>query len=160
MEVKKDSRRNDPRDLLVMDDPEPSMFINDISRIFHKCIYRDTGHENISHGYRRMFAILCRQDGMTQQELASAAKLAPPSVSAALNKMEDDGLVERVHDTKDRRRVMVYITKKGREKEEYIRSCFWKTDEKLMQGITREEREALNATLRKMLKNLLEEDRD
>ncbi|MBR1764806.1 MAG: MarR family transcriptional regulator [Ruminococcus sp.] len=148
------------RNLLEMQDPEPSMLINDISRLFHKTIHRDAGSENVSHGYRRMFAILCAQDGLTQQELARLAKLSPPSVSAALNKMEEDGLVERVHDTQDRRRVMVYITKQGRKKDQLVRGLFKSRDELLMKGITREERATLNELLKKLLRNLIEEDEE
>ncbi len=160
-EMKKNCRKN-PRDLLEMHDPEPSMLINDISRLFHKtihqkCIQQGAGSDNVSHGYRRLFGILCAQDGLTQQELAGLAKLSPPSVSAALNKMEEDGLVERVHDTVDRRRVMVYITEKGRRTDEHLRSLFTSTDRLLMKGITREERDTLNELLRKLLRNLLEE---
>lgn len=149
--------RKSPRDLLEMPDPAPSMFINDISRLFRKTIHQTGEVENVSPGYRRMFSILCAQDGLTQQELATAAKLAPPSVSAALNKMEEQGFVKRVHDTKDRRRVMVYITEKGRQQEAIVRERFFETDKKLMRGISQEERQALNATLRKLLRNLLEE---
>ena len=48
--------------------------------------------EQINRNIGKKIKELRSLNGLTQQELASAAKLAPPSVSAALNKMEDDGL--------------------------------------------------------------------
>ena len=117
----------------------------------------DSPQDNLSQGYRRMFHILCRKDGITQVELAREAKLSSPSVSAALYKMEQDGLVRRETDSKDRRKVFVYITEKGREEDNIIRERCRQTEERMLRGITDEEKQTLKAILRKMLLNMLEE---
>ena len=47
-------------------------------------------------------------------ELASTLRVDPGTVSAALNRLEAKGLVARVRDRKDLRRVMVTLTERGR----------------------------------------------
>lgn len=143
--------------LLESDATEPSMFINDITRLFWKNVLKDSQHGNLSQGYRRIFHILCVHDGLTQVELAKLSQLSSPSVSAALYKMEEDGLVKRVPDSKDRRKVYVYITEKGRAEDEAIREHCRQTDEILLRGITPEEKKYVTAVLKRMLQNMLEE---
>lgn len=153
-----EDQRSRTRRLLDLSDPEPSMFINDISRLFGKLVSQDSPQDGVSHGFRRMFMILCARDGITQVELAKASNISSPSVSSALNKMEAEGLVKRVPDENDRRKVFVYITEKGRAQDDRIRQRFREVETIMMRGISSEEREALMATLRKMLCNMLEEE--
>ncbi len=143
--------------LLENKDALPSMYINDISKLFGHLMSRDCDSEGLSIGYRRMFRILCEQDGITQVELAKRAKLSTPSVSTALGKMEQDGLVRRETDMNDRRKVFVYITEKGREQDEFIRSRCHRLDDIMMRGISEEDKARLNTVLRQILVNMLEE---
>ncbi|MBR6101226.1 MAG: MarR family transcriptional regulator [Ruminococcus sp.] len=145
-----------PRELLDRENAEPSMFINDIAKLFGKMISHES-EEGLSHGYRRMFGILCFRDGITQIELAKAANLSAPTVSNALNKMETLGLVRREFDKTDKRKAYVYITEKGRAQDEYIRSQCREIEQVMMRGVTEEERAALISILKKMLRNMLEE---
>lgn len=138
--------------------PEYFLLINDIAKRFSAMLTADTPEKDASNGYRRMFRILCKQDGITQVELAKASKLSSPSVSAALNKMETDGLVKRVPDKKDRRKVFVYITDEGREHQQHLLSRCLELERIMMKDISDEERDQFAATLKKMLKNMLEED--
>lgn len=147
-----------PHKLLENPNAEPSMFIADISNTFARIISRDFPDESVSDGYRRMFRTLCTNDGITQVELARAAGLTSPSVSAALNKMEADGLVERVPDDKDRRKVYVYITPKGRVLDDQIISRCRDIEEVMLRGFSDEERTCLKELLKRILKNLLEEE--
>ena len=147
-----------PRRLLENPAPEPSMFITDIANTFIRMIAGDYPDEGVSEGYRRIFRTLCVRDGLTQVELARAAGLTSPSVSAALNKMEADGLVSRVPDQKDRRKVYVFITEKGRERDRELIGRCREVENVMMRGVSEEERSELIGVLRRMLRNLLEEE--
>ena len=147
-----------PKRLLENPDAEPSMYIADIANAFGRMIIADFPEESVSEGYRRMFRTLCVRDGLTQVELARAAGLTSPSVSSALNKMENDGLVKRVPDAKDRRKVYVFITEKGRELDKEIIGRCIGLEKAMLRGISDEERETLMSILRRMLCNLLEEE--
>ncbi|MBQ7186719.1 MAG: MarR family transcriptional regulator [Ruminococcus sp.] len=147
-----------PRRLLENPEPEPSMFIADIANTFGRMIVSDFPEEGTSDGYRRMFRTLCLNDGLTQVELARAAGLTSPSVSAALNKMEADGLVRRVPDEKDRRKVYVYITEKGRERDREIIARCREVESIMLRGVSESERSELLRLLRKLLCNLIDEE--
>ena len=147
-----------PKRLLENPNAEPSMYIADISNTFGRMISKDFPDDSVSEGYRRMFRTLCVHDGMTQVELARAAGLTSPTVSAALNRMEADGLVKRVPDEKDRRKVYVFITEKGRERDRDIIAKCREIERVMLQGISDEEKEQLLSLLRRMLTNLVEEE--
>ena len=147
-----------PRRLLEKTDAEPSMFIADIANTFGRMIASDFPDEGASDGYRRMFRTLCVNDGLTQVELARATGLTSPSVSAALNKMEADGLVKRVPDERDRRRVYVYITEKGRERDREIIARCREVESIMLRGVSESERSELLRLLRKLLCNLIDEE--
>ena len=147
-----------PYRLLKNPDAEPSMFMADINNAFGRLISRDFPEGSISEGYRRMFRILCTHDGLTQVELARAAGLTSPSVSSALNKMEADGLVKRVPDEKDRRKVYVYITEEGRILDDQIIGRCREIEDAMLRGFSGEEQKQLKDYLGRMLRNLLEEE--
>ena len=147
-----------PKRLLENPDAEPSMFIADIANTFARMISNDFPDDSVSEGYRRMFRTLCVRDGLTQVELARAAGLTSPSVSAAVLKMEADGLVKRVPDEKDRRKVYVFITEKGRQRDREIIAKCLEIEQVMLRGISAEEREVFMSLLRRMLTNLLKEE--
>ena len=63
----------------------------------------------------RCMDILERSGPLTAGQLAEAAHLSTGAVTAVLDRMESRGLVTRVRDTEDRRRVLVEITPQARE---------------------------------------------
>ncbi|MGN0602203.1 MAG: MarR family winged helix-turn-helix transcriptional regulator, partial [Oscillospiraceae bacterium] len=140
--------------MLESDDVTPSMYINDLSKIFNTTVSRATERMDISHGYRRMLFHLAHNDGVTQLELVKLTHLTPPTVSVSLSKMEKDGLVKRVADEKDMRQVRVYLTEKGREHDNFVRMKCRETEQVMLQGVTETEQEELCRIMRKMLKNL------
>src|SRR6266568_7118035 len=62
----------------------------------------------------RCMDILERRGPMTAGQLAEAAHLSTGAVTALLDRLEAHGIVTRVRDTADRRRVMVEITPQAR----------------------------------------------
>ena len=145
------------RYLIERADATPSMFINDIAKMFGKMANSDLPTAKLSLGYRRMYRMLCLKDGITQVELAKLTGISSPSVSSALNKMEADGLIRRVPDDKDRRKVFVYITELGREQDQLIRNRCRELEEVMLKGLSPEEIKAATDLLRRMLTNLVEE---
>lgn len=134
------------------------MYIGDISRLFECTVHGAAERNGMSHGYRRMLFHLAHGDGITQLELVKLTRLTAPTVSVALAKMEKEGLVKRVSDEKDMRKVKVYLTEKGREHDDFIKAKSHETEEKMLKGISEEEKEQLVCTLRKILTNMLEKE--
>ena len=147
-----------PRRLLDKPDALPSMYINDISKLFMHRIRRESERCGIPHGYHKLLMELAHNDSLTQLQLVKLTHLTAPTVSVALGKMEADGLVTRTPDPDDMRQIKVALTDRGREMDENVRRAFRETDALLTRGISEEQLEAVKPLLRQMLKNLLEEE--
>ena len=82
----------------------------------------------LSSSHLRALFILLREPEATPGALAKAADLNPASVTAMIDQLEAQGLVERRRDTHDRRSIKVSLTPAGRErveqKERYLRARF------------------------------------
>jgi DNA-binding MarR family transcriptional regulator len=68
----------------------------------------------ITQAQSTMLRALDRVGRISASQLAVEVGLSSPAVSSALDFLERRGLVRRVHDEKDRRRVWIEITRKGR----------------------------------------------
>ncbi|MGE3875677.1 MAG: MarR family winged helix-turn-helix transcriptional regulator [Parvibaculaceae bacterium] len=92
----------------------------------------------------RLLSKLRRKEGATQAELASAMEMRPISLSGLVDKLAQQGLVERRADQNDRRLNRLYLTPGGRE-------LAWKIDgfrEEVAQDVLRNVDEAtLDAAL-------------
>jgi DNA-binding MarR family transcriptional regulator len=145
--------------LLEKEDATPSMYISDIAKLFDVTVSNATEGSPVgrgmSRGYRRIIFSLAHEDGVTQLSLVKHTHLTAPSVSAALSKMEQEGLVERRADEKDLRQVRVFLTEKGRAHDNLIRETSHQTEEKMLSCLTEEEIDSLTVILRKILENMV-----
>ena len=67
----------------------------------------------LSQGLSSALAMIDVHGPLTVGELAALEQVAPPTVTRMINKLEDEGLVERENDPSDRRCVRVAITETG-----------------------------------------------
>jgi MarR family transcriptional regulator, organic hydroperoxide resistance regulator len=68
----------------------------------------------LTHSQFRALFVLGREDEVTAGNLAKSADLNPASVTAMLDQLESNGIVERRRGAIDRRVCMVSLTDKGR----------------------------------------------
>jgi MarR family transcriptional regulator, organic hydroperoxide resistance regulator len=69
---------------------------------------------DLTHSQLRALFVLGKSDEVTAGELAKSADLNPASVTAMLDQLEANGIVERRRAAHDRRVCMVSLTDKGR----------------------------------------------
>jgi len=73
--------------------------------------------ERVGYGLSRsrlsLLTLLSRNGPMTASAMAAAERLQPQSLTRKLSRLEDDGLILRSPDDKDRRQVRIMITDKG-----------------------------------------------
>lgn len=141
--------------LLDGEDVSPSMYINDIAKIFNTTIFHATQRKGISNSFRWILFHLAHNDGLTQLQLVKLTHFTAPSISVALSKMETDGFVKRVADEKDMRQVRVFLTDKGREHNNFISNQCRETEVIMLNGISEKEKQKLCDLLRRILKNLV-----
>lgn len=70
-----------------------------------------------AHGSRMgqwaVLMFLWAQDGQTQRELSRRVAIEDATMVRTLDRMERDGLVRRVRNPRDRRRINIFLTEKG-----------------------------------------------
>jgi DNA-binding MarR family transcriptional regulator len=74
---------------------------------------RITNHR-VTIGQWRFLRELWREDGVTQRELSDRLSMREPSTAAAVRSLEGAGLVRRVRDDCDRRKIRIYLTPQAR----------------------------------------------
>jgi len=97
---------------------------------------------------------LWKQDGQTQTELARCMDRTPATVTAALNRMERDGWVERRSDDSDRRVTRVFVTEKALNIRPEVETRLRLLDEQTFRSFDCTERALLRRFLMQMEKNL------
>ena len=91
--------------------------------------------------------ILDRDGSMSQKELARVLRQTPPSVTNAIQKMEQKGYILRKSDEKD-------LTEKSQKYLSQVKQTFHQMEAELFEGISKEEKEELRKILLRMLRNV------
>lgn len=98
---------------------------------------------------------LLRADKPTsQKELASLMNIQDPSIARLIDRMERDGLLQRIENPKDKRMKFLELTEAGREKAEALMPLGKEFSDLLLDDITEEEVKTLQIVLDKMLRNI------
>jgi DNA-binding MarR family transcriptional regulator len=88
-----------------------------------------------------------REDPPSQRELAHRMGIEGPTLVAHLDRMEDEGLVARRRDDRDRRVVRVALTARGRRRHDELREVAGKLDAELRGLLRADEIETLERVL-------------
>jgi MarR family transcriptional regulator, organic hydroperoxide resistance regulator len=101
--------------------------------------------------------LLCKlwtEDDITQMQLTELLNCEPSTVTNMVKTLEKKGFVYRKKDPVDGRVSRVYLTEKGLAVREPITQIWRKQQDKLLKGLTAENRALLNEFLQQMEKNL------
>ncbi len=88
--------------------------VRDTNRLLSRALAAEIAIAGVGIGQWYFLRILWEEDGLTQRELSQRVGMMEPTTVTALNGMEKTGLISRVRNTDDRRKVNVYLTDKGR----------------------------------------------
>ena len=88
--------------------------VRDINRLFAATLQPLVSREGVTVCHWYYLRILSEHDGLTQRELSEKVGVHPNTAVPALDNMEKHGLVRRVRNANDRRRMCVHLTPKGR----------------------------------------------
>lgn len=138
----------------------PIMTLNDVARRWHRLVEDGAPTQFMQNSSRAILRELSFKTGLCQLDIARATHLKPPTISVALNKMENEGIVTRVVDSVDMRATRVYLTEKGKEINAQLYSRICHADEIALRGLTDEEKDTLLSLLERIRNNLKEEIED
>lgn len=98
-------------------DPEDTVgfLIWDANRAMNREFSNRIAQHGVSLGLWPFLRALWEQDGLSQRELSEKVRMKGPTTVAALNKLEEHGLVRREENKKDARKIKVYLTPAGRK---------------------------------------------
>ena len=104
------------RDPRVFDSTSRSIawVVRDINRLFAATLEPLVSRDGVTVCHWYYLRILSEYDGINQRELSQKVGVHPNTAVPALDNMEKHGLVKRVRDANDRRRMCVHLTPKGR----------------------------------------------
>ena len=146
----------------------PVKLCHDISRLFRAHLRSEGEMDGVlsQPGARAILSMIAVSEGLCQRELVRATHLRPPTVSVILQKMEEEGMVERRSDENDRRIIRVYLTDYGRAMDAETIARIQKADALALAGLSEDEQSTLMTLLDRIRENLIateqkeEEDRE
>ena len=100
--------------------------------------------------------LIARHGSPMQKALAAELSVSPPTMSAALQRMEKAGVVTRNIDGADARAVRVTLTEKGTQLVGRARAAIRVADEKLLSGFSELEKTTFYSFLERAEENLAE----
>lgn len=101
---------------------ERGFIITDIGRLIHKVFEQRVTALGYGKSHWQVLAYLAQNPGTMQATLANHMEVEPITLSRHLDRLENDGVVERRSDMKDRRVKRLYLTAQGE-----VQMCTLKT---------------------------------
>lgn len=105
-------------------------------------------------GQEMVLVELWQEDGLRGGELAVRLGVEPPTITKMLRRLEGCGLVERRPDPSDARSFRVRLTARGRSLEAPVADCWTRAEERLLDGMSAEERRVFQELLGRARANL------
>jgi len=128
--------------------------VRDVHRSLARALQSRIASHGVSMGQWFFLRALWDKDGLTQRELSQRVGMMEPTTVTALNGMERRGLVERVRNTHDRRKVNIFLTPKGRALRDVLLPCSIDVNSEATQGVAKAELTVAMDVLRRMAANL------
>ncbi len=136
------------RDIMV------GLNVHDVARMIRRDFDRRAREEGLTRARWQVLWHLARHEGVHQAALAEILDVAPISLTRQLERLEQEGLVERRADPSDRRRRRLFLTEAATPALERLRELAAMTRERAIAGLNSEQIETLREVLETMRTNL------
>ena len=124
--------------------------------VFQKRLLNALKKASLTAGQPKVLDYLKDHDGAGQKEIAAACHIEPATLTSVLNRMEENGMIERRMRNGNRRSLYVFLTEKGKELSDVVEREFDRAEEQALAGFSPEEREECRRMLRRICENLTE----
>lgn len=132
----------------------PLRMIGQANRSFARLVDAPLRELGFAIGQLPVLVSLRKRGALSQAELARIAQVEQPSMAQLLNRMERDGLVQRVADPSDGRSRLISLTDLAVQRLPEAKSVMDAASRKALTGLTRSEREQLGDLLSRVNANL------
>ncbi len=140
----------------VLDDDSvnESLLIHELAHAMRICFDRRVQHLGLTRSQWRVLAILRRQPGIRQTQLAECMEIEPITLARLLDRMEKAGWTERRPDPEDRRAKQVYVTDKAQGILKEIRKIAVATRSDALKGFSAGDHAVLLNYLKRLKNNM------
>lgn len=107
----------------------------------------------LTSGQPKILDYLKDHDGAGQKDIAQGCHIEPGTLTTLLNRMEENGLVERRMLNGNRRSYYVFMTEKGKQQMHLVSQAFAALEQKAFRHISPEDREHFMNTFRQICLN-------
>lgn len=128
--------------------------LSDTVRTMTRTFSARIAKHGVGMGIFQFLRVLWEDDGLTQVELAERTRMRGASAAGALHELERRGFVRRVADSRDRRKIRVMLTPKGRQLYDLVMPDIDVTNRAMLGGFSAAEQRMLKAMLQRMRRNL------
>lgn len=136
--------------------PNIGAMLHDVARLIRRRFERRTRHSGLAltrHQARTLLHI-ARNEGLSQTAIATMLEIEPIALVRLLDRMHEEGLVDRRSHPTDRRVRTLWLTPRGWRTVEQVLAINAEIREEACAGLNQEVRDALMATLNHMMGNL------
>lgn len=131
----------------------PTYLVSQLAKEFARDLQVRASSLGFSAGQFPILVELWEEDGLTQKQLLERVDVEQATMANTLSRMQRDGLIERKPHPTDRRAQLVFLTPRGLEIKDGAIAAVCATDDALLQGLKRFEKELLLEFIRRALDN-------
>lgn len=136
--------------------------ISDFANLLRSCSDISDGlntllaQHNLLQGRWWVLVLLMRQEDLTSSptDLAKKTGVTKATITGLIDGLEREGLVVRLMDTTDRRKLLIRLTASGQKKMDDVMPDYNSKVKALMSSLTLEERDAMFAGIKKLAANI------
>src|SRR5262245_3280660 len=128
--------------------------LKDVSRLWVRHFEAQAGELGMTLTQCKVLVFLSRNEGLTQARLAAMSDMDPMTLVRVLDRMENEGLLERRPDPNDRRAYRLYLNPSADPVLAEINRIGDRARADVLAGLTGEERNQLVALLERIHSNL------
>ena len=128
-------------------------------RIFEKILAKEQ-IDAFNGAQGKILYVLWQRDHISIVELSALVGLAKTTLTSMLDRMEENGLIERVLDANDRRKCILVLTERARNLQERYEQVSHEMNDIYFQGFSDEEIKEFEGYLRRVLNNIKEKNRE
>jgi DNA-binding MarR family transcriptional regulator len=112
--------------------------VREAHRAFLRALAPRIAPHRVSIGMWYFLRALWEEDGVTQRELSRRVRMMEPTTAAALEGMERADLIRRKRNPKDRRKIHIHLTDRGRDLRDVLIPCAIEVNRIALGGIAPE----------------------
>ena len=127
------------------------------NRIFNKKL-KESGLVKFNSAQGRILFVLWRENNLSIRKLSEETQLSKSTLTSMLDRLQDAGILKRVPSSKDRRKILINLTEKGKNLQDEYVDISKEMNKLFYNTLSENEIEKFEYYLRKILDNLMKND--